>query len=195
MKILGLNAYHGDASAALLVDGKLAYAIEEERLNRRKHCAGFPTLAARECLKLAGVRPEELDHVAVSRDPRVHLAHKALHVAERALRGGGRALLTQVRERLHNHQRVQHVNAALAISLGVAPEKLRAVFHPVEHHRAHLGSAFFASDFPESAVLSLDGFGDFVSTMWGRGSGSHIDVLGEVRFPHSLGIVYTAVTQ
>ena len=98
MKILGLNAYHGDASAALLVDGKLAYAIEEERLNRRKHCAGFPALAARACLDLAGVRPGELDHIAVSRDPRVHLAYKALHVAERALRGGGRALLAQVGE-------------------------------------------------------------------------------------------------
>ena len=195
MKILGLNAYHGDASAALLIDGKLAYAIEEERLNRRKHCAGFPALAARACLDLAGVRPEELDHVAVSRDPRVHLGYKALHVAERALRGGGRALFTQVRERLHNHQRVQKISEALATALGVTPDKLRAVVHPVEHHRAHLGSAFFASDFAEAAVLSLDGFGDFVSTMWGRGSGSHIDVLGEVRFPHSLGIVYTAVTQ
>lgn len=195
MKILGLNAYHGDASAALLVDGKLAYAIEEERLNRRKHCAGFPALAARACLDLAGVQPGELDHVAVSRDPRVHLAYKALHVAERALRGGGRALLAQVGERLHNQRRVQQGSEALAAALGVAPEALRATYHQVEHHRAHLGSALFASEFAEAAVLSLDGFGDFVSTMWGRGQGSRIEVLGEVRFPHSLGILYTAVTQ
>jgi carbamoyltransferase len=195
MKILGLNAYHGDASAALFVDGELAYAIEEERLNRRKHCAGFPALAARACLDLAGVRPEQLDHVAVSRDPRVHRLHKALHVAERALHGGGLLLVAQVRERLHNHQRVQRVSEALAAALGVAPKHLRAQFHQVEHHRAHLGSAFFASEFAEAAVLSLDGFGDFVSTMWGRGSHSRIEVLGEVRFPHSLGVLYTAVTQ
>ncbi len=195
MKILGLNAYHGDASAALLIDGRLAYAIEEERLNRRKHCAGFPTLAARACLELAGVRPGELDHIAVSRDPRVHLAYKALHVAERALRGGGRELLGQIGERLHNQRRVQRGKDALAAALGVAPEALRAQYHQIEHHRAHLGSALFASEFAEAAVLSLDGFGDFVSTMWGRGQGSRIEVLGEVRFPHSLGILYTAVTQ
>ena len=195
MKILGLNAYHADASAALFVDGELAYAIEEERLNRKKHCAGFPALAARRCLELAGVRPQELDHVAVSRDPRVHLGHKALHVVERALHGGGRALLRQVRERLHNHQRVQRLSEVLAAALGAAPGQLRARYHQVEHHRAHLASAFFASDFADAAVLSLDGFGDFVSTMWGRGYDRRIDVLGEVRFPHSLGIVYTAVTQ
>lgn len=195
MKILGLNAYHADASAALFVDGQLAYAIEEERLNRKKHCAGFPALAARRCLELAGVRPEELDHVAVSRDPRVHLGHKALHVAERALRGGGRTLLRQVGERLQNHQRVQRLSEVLAAALGVTPGQLRARYHQVEHHRAHLASAFFASDFADAAVLSLDGFGDFVSTMWGRGHDRRLDVLGEVRFPHSLGIVYTAVTQ
>ena len=123
MKILGLNAYHADASAALFVDGELAYAIEEERLNRKKHCAGFTALAARRCLELAGVRPQELDHVAVSRDPRVHLGHKALHVVERALHGGGRALLRQVRERLHNHQRVQRLSEVLAAALGAAPRR------------------------------------------------------------------------
>lgn len=195
MKILGLNAYHADASAALFVDGELAYAIEEERLSRRKHCAGFPALSARLCLELAGVRPEELDHVAVSRDPRAHLGRKALYVAERALRGGGRALVRQVGERLHNHLRVQRIGDALGEALGVPAQRLRAVQHQVEHHRAHLASALFASEFAEAAVLSLDGFGDFVSTMWGRGQDRHIDVLGEVRFPHSLGIVYTAVTQ
>lgn len=194
-KILGLNAYHGDASAALLVDGQLAYAIEEERLNRQKHCAGFPTLAARACLELAGVRPEELTDVAVSRDPGVHLAHKALHVAQRVFSGGAKALLPTLQARLANRKRLQRVDQELALALGVAPGALRAQFHAVEHHRAHLASAFFASDFADAAVLSLDGFGDFVSTMWGRGAGSHIEVLGEVRFPHSLGVLYTALTQ
>ena len=195
--ILGLNAYHGDASAALLVDGELRYAIEEERLSRQKHAAGFPELAAAACLKLAGVRPEELTHVAVSRDPQVHLLHKAAHVLERAALGGGRSLVQTLRARLHNRSQVQggSLRRDLLRALGVPEGALTASLHAVEHHRAHLGSAFFASPFSDAAVLSLDGFGDFVSTMWGRGEGSHIEVLGEVRFPHSLGIVYTAVTQ
>jgi len=75
--VLGINAYHGDASAALVVDGQLVAAVEEERLNRSKHCAGFPTLAVRECLRLGGVRPERLQHAAISRDPLANLTSKA----------------------------------------------------------------------------------------------------------------------
>lgn len=197
---LGLNAYHGDASAALLVDGELAYAIEEERLSRQKHAAGFPGLAARACLELAGVRPEELAHVAVSRDPRVHLLNKAAHVLERAARGGiagARSLAQTLQARLKNRGQVgsRSILQDLERALGLAAGSLRAELHHVEHHRAHLASAFFASEFSDAAVLSLDGFGDFVSTMWGRGLDRHIEVLGEVRFPHSLGVIYTAVTQ
>jgi carbamoyltransferase len=192
MIILGLNAYHGDASAALLIDGQLAYAIEEERLNRKKHCAGFPSLSARACLELAGVRPHEIDHVAISRDPKAHLLKKALHVAQKVTSGNAR-LLSTLKDRLGNVARLRKTEEALAAALGGQP--LRATHHPVEHHRAHLASAFFASPFEEAAVLSLDGFGDFVSTMWGTGRGACIDVLGEVLYPHSLGILYTAVTQ
>jgi carbamoyltransferase len=195
--ILGLNAYHGDASAALLVDGELRCAIEEERLSRHKHAAGFPQLAAAACLELAGIRPEELTHIAVSRDPRVHLAHKAAHVLERAAHGGVRSLAQTLRARLENQAQVRggSIRRDLSRALGVPESALTASLHAVEHHRAHLGSAFFASGFADAAVLSLDGFGDFVSTMWGRGEDRHIEVLGEVRFPHSLGVVYTAVTQ
>ena len=197
---LGLNAYHGDASAALLVDGVLAYAIEEERLSRQKHAAGFPGLAAKACLELAGVRPEELTHVAVSRDPRVHLMHKAAHVLERAARGGvigARSLAQTLHARLANRGQVgsRSILQDLERALGMTAGSLRAELHHVEHHRAHLASAFFASEFADAAVLSLDGFGDFVSTMWGRGLDRHLEVMGEVRFPHSLGVIYTAVTQ
>lgn len=195
--MLGLNAYHGDASAALLVDGELCCAIEEERLSRQKHAAGFPGLAARACLEIAGVRPDELQHVAVSRDPGVHLLHKAAHVLQRAAAGGGRSLVQTLRARLENRNQVRagSIRADLAQALGVAESTLGAEVHAVEHHRAHLASAFFPSGFADAAVLSLDGFGDFVSTMWGRGAERHIEVLGEVRFPHSLGVLYTAVTQ
>ncbi|MCS6915523.1 MAG: carbamoyltransferase C-terminal domain-containing protein [Myxococcales bacterium] len=194
MVILGLNAYHGDASAALLVDGQLVCAIEEERLNRRKHCAGFPSLAARACLEMAGLRAADIDHVALSRDPKAHLLHKALHVASRVA-AGGEGVLGTLRDRLGNVARLRRSEEALATALGVTPGALRARHHAVEHHRAHLASTFFVSPFEEAAVLSLDGFGDFVSTMWGHGRGERIEVLGEVLYPHSLGILYTAVTQ
>ena len=194
MRILGLNAFHGDASAALLVDGKLVCAVEEERLNRIKHCAGFPTLAVRECLRIGRISPADIDHVAMSRDPRAHLFDKLLYVGQRLYqrRDVGR-LWHQLRDRLGNRRKVNSVEQALCVALGT--ESLAAQIHHVEHHRAHLASAFFASPFSESAVLSLDGFGDFVSTMWGTGRDRQITVLGEVGFPHSLGALYTAVTQ
>lgn len=194
MRILGLNAFHGDASAALLVDGKLVCAVEEERLNRVKHCAGFPTLAVRECLRLGDISPSDIDHVAISRDPRAHLVDKLMHVGNRLLHSRDFArLLRQLRDRLDNRRQVRSVEQSLMVALGT--DHLSATLHHVEHHRAHLGSAFFASPFSQAAVLSLDGFGDFVSTMWGMGSDRNILVLGEVGFPHSLGALYTAVTQ
>lgn len=194
MKILGLNAFHGDASAALLVDGKLICAVEEERLNRRKHSAGFPSLAVRECLRLAGISASELDHIAISRDPRAHLADKLIHVGTRLLLSRNiTGLWHQLGSRLGNRKQIGSLDLALAEAVGTS--SLKAQFHHVEHHRAHLASAFFASGFAEAAVLSLDGFGDFVSTMWGHGRDRRIEVLGEVGFPHSLGALYTAVTQ
>lgn len=199
--ILGLNAYHADASAALFVDGELAYAIEEERLNRKKHCAGFPGLAARRCIELSGVDPARIQHVAVSRDPRAQLVNKARYLAERAVRSLSAdaeersRFLRTLADRLANRQQLARGPAALAQALALPPSALHCTWHAVEHHRAHLASAFFASPFEESAVLSLDGFGDFVSTMWGTGRNTQISVAGTVPFPHSLGILYTAVCQ
>jgi len=185
--VLGLNAYHGDAAAALVVDGELVAAAEEERFNRVKHCAGFPSLAARWCLQDAGVAPEDLDHVAVSRDPRANLGRKLL----RTVRHG--ASPRYLRERLQNAARIRDVGAALAEAVGV--ETLGAEIHNVEHHQAHVASAFFVSPFADAAILSVDGFGDFASTMLAEGHRNHFDVLERVTYPHSLGIFYTAVTQ
>jgi len=186
--ILGLNAYHGDAAAALVVDGELVNAVEEERLNRVKHSAGFPGLAARWCLEDAGLEPQQVDHVAVSRDPKANLVPKLL----RAARTPSLAFL---RSRLANAARVGSVKEELASALGVRDRDLTARVHHVEHHRTHCASAFLVSPFEEAAVLSVDGFGDFASTMLARGRGSRVDVLDRVLFPHSLGIFYTAVTQ
>ncbi len=187
--ILGLNAFHGDAAAALVVDGELVNAVEEERLNRVKHCAGFPELAARWCLEDAGLSPGDLDHVAVGRDPRANIGAKVI-----------RTILTRpspryVMERFRNASKVRDVKEHTAAALGVEPDALRARFHNVEHHLAHAASAFFVSPFDEAAVLTLDGFGDFASTMLAHGRGNRLEVLERVLFPHSLGIFYTAVTQ
>jgi len=187
--ILGLNAYHGDAAAALVVDGELVAAAEEERFNRVKHCAGFPSLAAAWCLADAGIAPAELDHVAVGRDPRANLGPKLRRTLTRAPSAGF------LKARLRNAARVRDVRAALARALGLEADALGARLHHVEHHRAHVASAFFVSPFDEAAVLSIDGFGDFASTMLAHGEGSRYRVLDRVLFPHSLGIFYTAVTQ
>jgi carbamoyltransferase len=185
--ILGLNAYHGDAAAALVLDGELVAAAEEERFNRVKHCAGFPAAAAAWCLADAGLTAADLDHVAVGRDPRANIGRKVARTLRHGVKAG------YLRERLQNAARVRDVGAALADALGV--DSLRASVHNVEHHQAHVASAFFVSPFEDAAVLTVDGFGDFASTMLAEGHGSHFEVLERVTFPHSLGIFYTAVTQ
>jgi carbamoyltransferase len=184
--ILGLNAYHGDAAAALVVDGELLCAAEEERFNRVKHCAGFPAQAAAWCLADAGLTPADLDHVAIGRDPKANLGHKLLRTL---LHGASPRYL---RARLENAARVRDVRAELAVALG---SDTGAELHHVEHHQAHVASAFFVSPFEDAAILSIDGFGDFASTMLAEGRGSSFRVLERVLFPHSLGIFYTAVTQ
>jgi carbamoyltransferase len=207
MIILGINAYHGDAAAAIVRDGFLVAAVEEERFNRRKHCAGFPTEAVKYCLKAAGASIEDVEHVGVSRDPSAHLHKKILFTAQRAAKsfsGGGErvqpekagpGLLRQVADRLSNAAKVRDVRDDLANALGVPKKSLRARFHNIEHHRAHLASSFYVSPFERAALLSIDGFGDFISTMWGEGDGNRIEVLGQVEYPHSTGILYTATTQ
>jgi len=189
MHILGLNAYHGDASTALFTDGRLACAMEEERFTRLKHQAGFPSLAAQKSLQFAGLSAADLDHVAVSRDPSAHLHRKVLY----ALSQGPK--LSAVKDRLTNVSKLRDVNVTLAEAVGLQASDLRAQFHKVEHHHAHLASAFFASPFERAALLSIDGFGDFVSTMWGKGCGNKIEIDGWVEFPHSMGLLYTAITQ
>lgn len=196
MYVLGINAYHGDAAAALVHDGRLIAAVEEERFNRIKHCAGFPEHAIRYCLKAAGIGVADLDHVGISRDPSAHLHKKVLFAASRAAKQAAPAnLLNQIKDRLGNAAKVRDLKSELARVFGVPKNSIRARFHNVEHHRAHLASCFFVSPFERAALLSIDGFGDFISTMWAKGEGDQIEILGQVEYPHSLGIVYTATTQ
>ncbi len=232
MYILGINAYHGDAAAAIVRDGELIAAVEEERFNRIKHCAGFPAQSIAFCLRAAGITIEQVDHIGISRNPAVRLHKKLLAAGQRivhrksvpvadqvaavALAGsspetthgaaielkpsngenGGRGHFTeQLKDRLRNAARVFDLKREVAKALAVPTENVTAKLHYIEHHRAHLASAYYVSPFDRAALLSLDGFGDFVSTMWGAGEGNSIDLLGQVEYPHSLGIVYTATTQ
>jgi carbamoyltransferase len=188
MYILGINAYHAAASAVLLGDGDLVVAVEEERFRRVKNWAGFPALSVRKCLEVAGIEGGDVEHVAVSRDPRSHLFRKVLYAVRR------RPDPAFILERARNARRVRDVREPLADALGIRGRPLPRL-HYVEHHPAHLASAFFVSPFEDAAVCAIDGFGDFVSTSIAAGRDTRIDVLERVHFPHSLGLLYTAVTQ
>lgn len=189
MIILGINAYHGDASAALLVDGELVAAVEEERFERVKHWAGFPKRAVQYCLDVAGARIEDVDHIAIGRDPRAHLLDKVVYTAK------NRPSLRFVKDRVQNMLRIRNPKNELAHALGVDPERLRAKKHNVEHHRSHQASAYYAAPFEDSAVVSVDGFGDFVGAMWAYGQGHKMNVVKRVGFPHSMGLFYSGLTQ
>jgi carbamoyltransferase len=185
-RVLGLSVYHPDASAAAVVDGRFVAGVEEERFRRVKHWAGFPERAIRFCLEeMNGGRLEGLTAVAVARQPRAYLARKAL-LALSHPRSLGRAL-----GRARNLRQIASLEERIAGAFGGPVPRL----HQVEHHRAHIASAFFCSPFEEAMCLTVDGFGDFVSTMMAVGRGSSVEVLGRVYFPHSLGLFYTAVTQ
>src|SRR4030095_212664 len=211
--ILGINAYHGDAAAAIVKDGKIIAAVEEERFNRVKHCAGFPTQSIRYCLEAADITLDRLDHIGISRDPSAHLHKKVAFAANRAARrlamsagvltsssirpsvapavqdaggngqnysdgnGKGIGILGQIAERLGNAAKVRDVKDELARVFDCPKTRIKAQVHYVEHHRAHLASSFYVSPFDRAAVLSIDGFGDFVSTMWAVGEGNSLAVL------------------
>src|SRR5580765_7395980 len=148
MNILGINAYHGDSAACLVVDGQLVAAIEEERIRRIKHWAGFPTEAIRFCLDFAGVKPSELDHVAIGRDPSAHLHKKILFSLSK------RPSFASIKDRLANMAKVRDLKTVLAQGLDIDPAQLRAEFHNVEHHRAHMASSFFLSPFDRAACMT-----------------------------------------
>ena len=188
MYILGINAYHADGSAVLLRDGELVVAIEEERFRRIKHWAGFPTQTVRKCLEIGGIDGSQIEHVAISRDPKANFFRKASF----ALRN--RMHVSNIVNRTKNLRKVFDVSDPLAEALSIPSGSLPRI-HFVEHHPSHLASAFFVSPFADAAICAIDGFGDFLSTSMAIGKGNKLDVLARVSYPHSLGVFYTAVTQ
>jgi len=184
--ILGINAYHADSSACILRDGELLAAVEEERFNRIKHWAGLPVDAVRYCLREAGITFGGLSAIAVNADPNANIGRRLRYVLTK--RPGWRTL----RDRLLSRRTRQGIPDALASVLGV--RGFSGTTYQVEHHLAHMASAFLVSPFSESTIVSVDGFGDFASTAWGFGRANAIALDSKIHFPHSLGIFYETIT-
>lgn len=189
MNILGINAYHGDSSAAIIIDGKLIAAIEEERIRRIKHWAGLPVESIRWCLAYSGIDIADIDYIAISRNPLARAHKKIFRFFAK------RQNTSFLKGRLSNYARISDIKNDLAQELGINKKQIKAGIFKAEHHRAHMASAFLVSPFEEAAVVSIDGFGDFVSTMTAIGKSNKISVIDRVEFPHSLGVFYSALTQ
>jgi len=188
MRILGLNAYHGDASAALVVDGQLVAAVEEERFNRIKHWAGFPAQSIRWCLEQAAITAADLDHVAISFNPKANILRR-IRFAARHLPSA-----TAILDRLKRQGKTLGLEEQFAAAADVPRGSLKAQFHRIEHHQTHVAAGFLISPFEEAAVLSVDGMGDFTSTLTAQAKGNDWQELQRVFYPHSIGFLYTAIT-
>ena len=184
--ILGINAYHADAAACIVQGGRLVAAAEEERFRRVKHWAGFPSRAIAYCLQEAKVDLGDVTHIAVNRSARANLVRKLTYVMTH---WPNPRLLTN---RLRNRRQVAGIAEEIDALGG---RKFTGTIEYVEHHFAHLASAFYPSPFREAVVVSVDGFGDFASAAWGCGVDTALSLDGRILFPHSLGIFYQAMTQ
>ena len=185
MIILGINAYHADSSASLLINGKIICATEEERFTRIKHWAGLPLQSIEFCLEYAKISIDQVDSICIGRDPKSKILNKILYSIKNFT--SAKEMLVQ---RLSNRTDLNDFNQIIKNHFGYCPK-----VHFIEHHRAHLASAFFSSPFNKSTIVSIDGSGDFSTVMIAKGENSKIEVLDSQDFPVSLGILYTAFTQ
>src|SRR5271166_6401372 len=189
MLILGLNMFHADASATIVEDGNILFAVAEERLNRHKHYGGFPALAVKACLDAAGAKITDVHHVAVGQDSDANLAKKVQY----ALANPAKVLnFIKMRQRKES---MRDVRSLLAQALDVDVTMLKFQEHHLEHHIAHIASSYYCSPWEKAAGFSYDGSGDFVSTMTAHCEGSEIKVLDRVFLPHSLGSFYSMICE
>lgn len=189
MYILGLNAYHGDSSASIHKDGVLIAATEEERIKRVKHWAGLPIEAIKFCLKEANISLADIDYITVSRDPKAKFREKII----RTIKSG--ISFKAIKDRGANSIKITGIKKDIADQLGIDISAIKAELKFIEHHRSHMASSFHVSPFHDAAILSIDGMGDFTSTMRGVGQGNDIEIIDSVSYPHSIGIFYTSFTQ
>lgn len=185
MYIIGINAYHADSSAALLKNGEVIYATEEERFERIKHWAGLPLKSIKFCLDAEGISIHDIGSICIGRDPKAKLINKLTYVAK-----SPKSAIGMFKQRFSNRSDLGNIENEISLYFGYCPP-----LKYVEHHRAHLASAFFSSPFEESAIVSIDGSGDFSTVMIGKGKGNQIQVLESQDFPVSIGLLYTAFTQ
>src|ERR1041384_6766260 len=190
MIILGVNAYHADSSAAIFRDGRMRAAIEEERFRRVKHWAGFPSKAIAFCLQEAGVTLDQVDYITIGRDPGAKMMKKVMFLLKDPF-----GAYKTVQQRLNNRRQVLSLEDEFRNNFDHVPADIYKKIRNIEHHRSHMGSAFFASPFKEAAILSIDGAGDFTTTMIGVGRENKIEVFDSIDFPVSCGTFYTSFTQ
>ena len=192
MIILGISAFYHDSAAALLRDGHLIAAAQEERFTRKKHDSGFPTKAILSCLDETGIKPSDIDHVVFYDKPFIkfeRLIETYLAFAPRGFRSFQMALPLWLREKLFQKSLLIDNLKELSRDHDWGTRLLFA-----EHHFSHAASAFFPSPFEEAATLTLDGVGEWATTTVGRGEGRKLEILRELHFPHSLGLLYSAFT-
>lgn len=185
--ILGISAFYHDSAAALVIDGTIVAAAQEERFSRRKHDARFPTQAIAYCLTEAGLTPEKIDYIAFYDKPFLkfeRLLETYLSFAPQGFRSFCTSLPVWLKEKLHFPRLIRQ-------GLGQQP---RAAIVFLEHHESHAASAFFPSPFDEAAILTLDGVGEWSTAAYGVGRGNRIDLTHHLQFPHSLGLLYSAFT-
>jgi carbamoyltransferase len=190
--ILGINAFHADSAACVVIDGELKFAVAEERLGEReKHCPRFPENAIRRALEESGVRLKDVTHVAIARNPKANYAAKMAYVAKRPVKAAGAVL-----EHFRRNTKTENMLEQLAGICGEDAAHVKFETVCVEHHLAHIASAYYVSPFESvTAGFSYDASGDFVSAMAARCEGTRIEVLDRVFLPHSLGFFYTALCQ
>jgi len=187
MNIIGLNAFHGDSSACLFIDGAMVSAVEEERFRRIKHWAGFPSESIAYCLRANNLSLSDIDVIAINTDP------KAARWKKAAFALSGQASISLIKEKLFVREQRKGIEEHLREAF--PKQRFNGEIDYVEHHLTHLASAYNVSPYGKASIISVDGFGDFASAAWGLGENGNIDVQKRVYFPHSLGIFYQALTQ
>jgi carbamoyltransferase len=185
--ILGLNAYHADSSACIVVDGRLVACVEEERFRRVKHWCGFPSESIRYCLQASNIRLDQLSQIAINTNPASNRRHKIKYTLSHL------PSYSLLFDKLTIRRRRSQIREQLMASFPT--QKLTASIVPVEHHLAHIASAYYAAPYDDAIAISVDGFGDFVSSAWAQVKNGIIGPLKQVGFPHSMGIFYQAITQ
>ena len=186
MIVLGINAYHGDASACIFVNNKLIAAVEEERFTRIKHSAGFPINAIKFCLNYADLDISKIDHITINRDPKQKIVQKILFASKNVFK------FKFLKDRFLNLKKINSIKDEFNQNFN---SSFRGRIHNIDHHLSHVASSVFFSGYKDANFISVDGFGDFASTLTGFYDGKNINKLNEVLFPHSLGLFYTAITQ